>query len=153
MLIMALQNVERIFHLPTTKKGISPSFHLPCIRITFIIIDIFISNSWEKLTIRCITTTCTKHFAWWWLVINGGSLLNSSFAFRATGWELGSNLSWIIWVMCHFELLLPYRLLLAPGTPVGLLKSGENFDILLYLSELKSFNSLIHAAVKVILTE
>ena len=108
MLIRVLQNVERIFRLPTTKKGISPSFNLPGIRITLAIIDIFISRTWEKLTIRCITTTCAKHFAWWWPVVNDGSLLNFSFAFGATGWEFGSNLPWIIWVMCHFELLLPY---------------------------------------------
>jgi len=119
MLIKALQNVERIYSLPTTKKGFSPSFNLPGIWITRSIIDIFISSAWEKLTIRCITTTCAKHFTWRWPVINCRSLLNFGIAFGATGWEFSSNLPWIIWISCHFELLLPCRLLLASGTPVG----------------------------------
>jgi len=42
---------------------------------------------------------------------------------------------------------------LASGTPVELLKSGEKCKILAYLSELKSFNSLIQTAVRVILAE
>jgi len=101
------------------KRGFPLLLNLPGIRITCTIIDIFISSTWEKLTVRCITTTCAKYFAWRWPVINGGSLLNFSFTFRATGWEFSSNLPWIIWVTCHFELLLPCRLLLASGTPVG----------------------------------
>ena len=43
--------------------------------------------------------------------------------------------------------------ILAPGTPVELLKSGEKRKILVYLFELKSFNNLIQEAVSVILTE
>ena len=47
----------------------------------------------------------------------------------------------------------PSGFILTSGTPVVLLKSGENRNILVYLFELKSFNSLIQAAVRVMLTE
>jgi len=69
--------------------------------------------------VRCITTTCAKHFAWRWPVINGVSLNNFSFAFGTIGWEFGSNLPWIIWVACHRFIPLPCGFLLAPGTLVG----------------------------------
>ena len=84
------------------KRGFPLSLNLPCKWISIAGIDIFISSTWEKLTIRCITTTYAKHFAWWWPVINCRSLFNFSFTFRATGWEFGSNLPWIIWIMRHF---------------------------------------------------
>jgi len=55
--------------------------------------------------------------------------------------------------LTHSLLPLPRGFILAPGTPVELLKSGEKRKILMYLSELKSFNNLIQEAVKVIFKE
>jgi len=55
--------------------------------------------------------------------------------------------------LAHLFLPLPVGFILASGTPFKLLKSGEKRKILLYLSELKSFNSLIQEAVKVIFKE
>ena len=130
-----------------------PLYLSVCVRISFAGIDFFLISSWEKLTVKCITTTCAKHFPWWWPVINGVSLLNFRFAFGASGWEFGSNLPWIIWVKRHFKCCCPADFLLASGTPVEWLNSGEKRKILMYSSELKSFNSLIQAAVSVILTE
>jgi len=55
--------------------------------------------------------------------------------------------------LAHSLLPLPVGFILAPGTPFKLLKSGEKRKILVYLSELKSFNNLIQDADKVIFNE